>query len=219
MTRLRHPAAVVGVLLLATGCATSPPVADPDQRPGRALQVAAVGDSITEADSDDFDLGDIGPGSWASYADGDGVRIVGGWAHAGATTSDMLTGVIEDKASGAVVRQADTLVLMGGSNDLDAGVPIPTILHNLASIVSVEHAHHVTLSAVPPEAAVQDAVDELNARLPELAEREGWQFVDPLVDVRAADGSWLAGMSDDGVHPTQQAAELIGLRLGAAVRG
>jgi lysophospholipase L1-like esterase len=178
-----------------------------------------VGDSITEADSDDFDQGDIGPESWATYADGDGVQLVGGWAHAGATTADMLSGVLDGAASGAIWAQPNVLVLMGGSNDVDAGVAIPTILENLSRIARVVRADRVTLSAIPPEAAAQDTVDQVNARLPALAEREGWQFVDPLVDVRAADGSWLPGMSDDGVHPTQRAAKLIGERLGAAVRG
>ena len=181
--------------------------------------MSAVGDSITEADSDDFDGGDIGPGSWANYAQGDGVRVIGGWAHAGATTEDMLAGVLADVTSGAIRPGPAVLVLMGGSNDIDAGVPIPTILHNLSEIPRAVGAEQVTLSAVPPEAPVQDAVDALNAQLPGLAAREGWQFEDPLVDVRAPDGSWLPGMSDDGVHPTQRAAELIGRRLGAAVRG
>ena len=65
-----------------------------------------MGDSITEADSDDFDNGDIGPASWATYADGGGVHVIGGWAHAGATTQDMLGGVLEGVAAGVSVGAA-----------------------------------------------------------------------------------------------------------------
>lgn len=219
MTLLRRTAGLLVLLLLTSACAAPSLAAGPARASGTQLRVAAVGDSITEGDSDDFDHGDLGPTSWATYADGDGVQMIGGWAHGGATTADMLTGVLEGAASGAAWAHPDRLVLMGGSNDVDAEVPISTILENLSKIAKIVRAGHVTLSAIPPEAAAQDTVDRVNAQLPALAKREGWQFVDLLVDVRAADGSWLPGMSDDGVHPTQRAARLIGERLRAAVRG
>ena len=168
MTPVRRPAALLGLLLLTSACAADPPTgrqtSGPPSAAGTEVQVSAVGDSITEADSDDFDGGDIGPGSWANYAQGDGVRVIGGWAHAGATTEDMLAGVLADVTSGAIRPGPAVLVLMGGSNDIDAGVPIPTILHNLSEIPRAVGAEQVTLSAVPPEAPVQDAVDALNAR-------------------------------------------------------
>jgi lysophospholipase L1-like esterase len=207
------------LLLLTSACAAASRAAGPARASGTRLTVAAVGDSITEADSGDFDQGDTGLSSWATYTGGDGVQMIGGWAHAGATTADMLTGVLDNVASGPTWARPDALVLMGGSNDVDAGVPIPEILHNLSQIAHVVQADRVTLSAIPPEAAVQDTVDEVNSRLPALARREGWQFVDPLIDVRAADGSWRPGMSEDGVHPTPPAARLIGERLRAALRG
>jgi lysophospholipase L1-like esterase len=223
MSRVGPVAALVGLVVLTSSCAGDPAagrrISGPSSVDAGVLQVSAVGDSITEADSDDFDQGDIGPSSWAAYADGPGVRVTGGWAHAGATTADMLAGVMDDVAAGAIEEPPAMLVLMGGSNDIDDGVPIPTILDNLSAIAQTLGADRVTLSTVPPEAAVQSTVDELNARLPELAAQEGWRFADPMVDVRASDGSWLPGMSTDGVHPTHRGARLIGRRLGAAVRG
>jgi lysophospholipase L1-like esterase len=221
MSRVGPVAALVGLVVLTSACASGPAgtrrISGPSSVDAGVLQVSAVGDSITEADSDDFDQGDIGPGSWAAYAGGSGVKVTGGWAHAGATTADMLAGVTDDVAAGAIEEPPEVLVLMGGSNDIDDGVPIQTILDNLSAIATTLGADRVTLSAVPPEAAVQSTVDALNARLPALAAQEGWQFTDPMVDVRAADGSWLPGMSSDGVHPTQRGARLIGKRLGAAV--
>jgi|tagenome__1003787_1003787.scaffolds.fasta_scaffold20869026_3 hypothetical protein len=117
----------------------------------------------------------------------------------------MLAGVLDDAASGSTPDRPDMLVLMGGSNDIDAGVPIATILRNQSGIPKVMGAERVPLSAVPPEAAVQDTVDELNAQLPALTAREGWQFSDPLVDVRGADGSWLPG--DGGRGPAANTRE------------
>jgi hypothetical protein len=45
--------------------------------PGR---FAAVGDSITDADSPDFATGDFGAASWATYVVDDGFVFAGGWA-------------------------------------------------------------------------------------------------------------------------------------------
>lgn len=222
MSPVHRLAAVFGVVVVACSCAADASAArrisGPSSVAAGVVQASAVGDSITEADSGDFDQGDIGAGSWANYADGQGMRVTGGWAHAGATTADMLAGVSNDVATGAIHQPPALLVLMGGSNDIDEGVPIQTILDNLSAIARTLGAKRVIVSAVPPEAAVQSTVDELNSRLPALASQEGWRYADPMVDVRAPDGSWLPSMSEDGVHPTQRGAELIGERLGA-VRG
>jgi lysophospholipase L1-like esterase len=183
------------------------------------VRVVAVGDSITEADSADFDDGDIGADSWATYADGDGVRIVGGWAHAGATTMDMLAGLTDRTASLAVSMNADVLVLMAGSNDVDWGVSPPEVGANLVQIADTVQAGRVVLSTIPPEDGVENEVRELNTHLATLAHREGWQLVDPMESVRDDEGRWQPGMSDDGVHPTAEAAQLIAMSLRPALIG
>ena len=200
--------------LLLTGCAPSAaagsaapaPTAPPS---GPVLRVVAVGDSITEADSVAFDDGRIGEASWARWADGDGIDVLGGWAHAGATTADML----------AAVRplDADVVVIMGGSNDIDVDVPTDQVLEQLTGIAAVVGVPRVLLSAVPPEDGHEADVTALNARLAELAQRSGWQFTDPMTGVRDGNGSWLPGDTDDGVHPTAAAAQLIGTDLRAAL--
>ena len=167
----RLPAALGSVLLAVTGCGQQPQrPADP---PG-TVTVVVVGDSITEMDSPDFDDGDIGPGSWAAYADGQGLRITGGWAHSGATTTDMLNGL----ANRAL--QADALVLLAGNNDIDHGVAAPAIEIQLEQIAARVHAGRVVLSTVAPEDAVAAAVAALNSALPALARAHGWQMVDPM---------------------------------------
>jgi lysophospholipase L1-like esterase len=198
---------------------SSPGATSPAATSGPEVQVVAVGDSITEADSADFDGGDIGADSWATYADGDGLRIVGGWAHAGATTMDMLAGVTDRTASTGVSMDADVLVLMAGSNDVDWGVPATEVEANLVKIVDIVHAGRVVLSTIPPEDGMESDVRDLNTHLTALASSEGWQLVDPMVSVRDDDGGWLPGMSDDGVHPTAEAAQLIATSLRPALIG
>jgi lysophospholipase L1-like esterase len=200
--------------LLLAGCApagavSSSPAGSAPTSPAPVLRVVAVGDSITEADSAAFDDGIVGPGSWARWAGGDGVRVLGGWAHAGATTADML--------AGAHPLDADVVVVMGGSNDIDADVPTEQVLTQLTGVVAAVHVPRVLLSAVPPEDGHEADVTALNARLAELAQRSGWQFVDPMTGVRGSDGSWLPGDTDDGVHPTPAAARVIGAAVRAAL--
>ena len=70
-------------LLLVLTCLAASAPADP----GPTVSVLAVGDSITEADSPDFDAGDLGSGSWAWYTGQAPVRVLGGWGNAGPTTA------------------------------------------------------------------------------------------------------------------------------------
>ncbi len=198
-------------VVVLTGCAA--PDSGPRTVPtsSAVLRVVAVGDSITEADSPDFDGGLIGDGSWARWAEGDGVDVSGGWAHGGATTEDVLDGVQPMSAD------ADVLVLMAGSNDVDLDVPTVQVLQQLTDTVAVADVARVVLSTIPPEDGHEDDVAALNSELAGLADREGWQFVDPMTGVRGSDGGWLPGDSDDGVHPTIAAARVIGTAIRAAL--
>jgi lysophospholipase L1-like esterase len=197
------------------GNAAAPGIAVPV--PSGTTQVVAVGDSITEADSADFDDGDFGTGSWAAYAGGQGVVVLGGWAHGGATTQDMVDGVTaEPPVSGA---GPGVLVLMAGNNDVDAGVPFAVTADNLVAIAALVHADRVVLSAIAPDDDFADEVTDFNARLPALAEREGWQLVDPMAGVGDGRGRYLPGLSEDGVHPTASGAQRIGSALHPALAG
>lgn len=211
MQTLSRRVLVLGSVLLA-GSACAGPVQRAADPPG-TVTVVVVGDSITEMDSPDFDDGHIGPGSWAAYADGHGVRILGGWAHAGATTTDMLDGLSDRTMT------ADVLVLMAGNNDIDHAVSPPAIEAQLEQIAGKVHASRVVLSTVAPENAVAGAVQDLNARLPTLAEAQGWQMVDPMSGISDGHGHYLPGMTRDGVHPTPPAARTIGLALHRALAG
>ena len=195
-------------LLLVLSCLAACTPADP----APTVSVLAVGDSITEADSPDFDAGDLGSGSWAWYTSQAPVRVLGGWAHAGATTADMLIGVSELRAD-STLRSADVLVLMGGSNDVDAGVPFAEAADHLRAIARDVGIPRVVLSTIPPEDAVAGDVQAFNAQLPALARSEGWQLVDPMSGIRDDRGHYARGMTDDGVHPSVRAARLIGQAL------
>ena len=170
--------------------------------PAKDLALAVVGDSISEADSHDFAAGVLGPGSWVSHATGDGVRFAGGWAVSGALTSQM--------ARGARPVAADVLVVLAGTNDVASGLPFESCAVNLRSIVATVGAPRVVVSSIPPIDFAPTFATDFNERLRALAAEAGWEFVDAMVGVRDGDGCFAPRMSFDGVHPTVEAAQVIG---------
>ncbi|WP_158550843.1 SGNH/GDSL hydrolase family protein [Geodermatophilus sp. TF02-6] len=216
--RGRRAAAAWAAVLLAeaavplAGTAGCAPAAARPAPAAEVLTVAAVGDSVTEADSADFDDGDIGELSWATSATDAGVRVVGGWAHAGATTGDVLAGVT-DRVAGGQFPRVDVVVVMAGSNDVDVDAPFEQSAADLEALVRTVQPARVVFSTIPPEDAVAAGVQAFNARLADLARSAGWQLVDPMAGVGDGAGHWLPGMSDDGMHPSARGARLIGRAL------
>jgi lysophospholipase L1-like esterase len=186
--------------------AAAPPPPDPD-----AVALAVVGDSISEADSYDFSAGVLGPGSWVSHATGDGVRFAGGWAVSGALTSQM--------ARGARPVAADVLVVLAGTNDVASGLSFESCAVNLRSIVGTVGAPRVVVSSIPPIDFAPSFATTFNERLRELAGEAGWEFVDAMAGIRDGDGRFGPRMSFDGVHPTVEAARVIGRAIRAHVVG
>ncbi|RXZ48340.1 SGNH/GDSL hydrolase family protein, partial [Agromyces binzhouensis] len=171
---------------------------------------AAVGDSITDADSRDFAAGDLGAASWATYVVDEGFAFAGGWAEWGATTQRMAESV------GPV--EADVLVVLAGTNDVAFGIPFDESASNLARIVDAVGIADVVVVSIPPMDAFPEGAEAYNARLDDLARDLGWRFVDAAAGVRTSDGRFGAGMSSDGLHPTADGARVIGAAIAAALR-
>ncbi|WP_293699383.1 GDSL-type esterase/lipase family protein [uncultured Agrococcus sp.] len=173
------------------------------------IRMAAVGDSITAADSPDIDGGDPGQESWVSYAAGPSIEYVGGWAVWGATTGQMAEGITEPF-------DADVLVILAGTND-GMGTPPEQIAENLTAIVDSAGVSNVVLSSVPPIDPSPGTAEQLNARLENIASENGWFWVDSTVDLRDEDGRFVEGMAYDGVHPTEEGARIIGEAIQAVI--
>ncbi|GGI44008.1 Lysophospholipase L1 [Agromyces flavus] len=197
------PAAAACVVLAGCAPADEPARSDPPatNRPTNGPTFAAVGDSITDADSGDFAAGDLGPASWARYVHDAGYGFAGGWAEWGATTARM--------AESATSVDADALVLLAGTNDVAFGVPFAETSANLGRIVEQVGIDEVVIASVPPMDAFPEGADELNERLEELADDRGWRFVDASAGLRTDDGTFREGMSFDGLHPSEQGARVL----------
>ena len=195
-------AALGAVVVVGTVLASAP-----DPAPA-SVTFAAVGDSITKANSADLAGLRVGDASWVYFTAGSGCRFVGGWARNGAPTSTMVR-------NAAPVR-ADVLVVIAGTNDIAHGVPFATIARNLAAIVRKVGAGRVIISAIPPRDATPAVTVEFNRLLERFVKAEGWTFVDAMVGVR--DGTrYAAGMTADGTHPNARGARVIGEALAEAI--
>ncbi|MFT2751029.1 SGNH/GDSL hydrolase family protein [Clavibacter sp. Sh2036] len=174
------------------------------------LRVAAVGDSITAADSRDFAGGDIGDGSWLSYVLGDGVVFSGGWALGGVQTRSMVENVTP-------YPDTDVLVLLAGVNDYGNNVPFSTTAANYDAIVGTVAPARVLVSTVPPSDEQPAASRSFNEDLEELAATRGWSFVDAASGTQDVDGTYIEGFTSDGTHPTPAAAKVMGEAVRKAV--
>lgn len=194
--------------------ASSPPAtsASPDPTTPSVLpSFAAVGDSITDANSPDLPGGDLGTESWTTYVVAAGFEFAGGWAEWGAPTSLM--------ADSVTAYDADVLVLLAGTNDVALGRPFAESAANLDRIVATVGIDAVVVSSIPPMDALPDGAAQYNAQLESLAADRGWRFVDASAGLRTADGRFLEGMSYDGLHPTEQGARVLGEGIAAVLPG
>lgn len=171
---------------------------------------AAVGDSISDADSPDFSARDLGAASWATYVVDDGFAFAGGWAEWGATTAMMADSV------GPI--DADVLVVLAGTNDVAFGIPFEESAANLDRIVDTVGIEDVLVVSIPPMAALPDGAEGYNAGLDDLAADRGWRFVDASAGLRTADGRFGDGMSSDGLHPSAEGARVLGEAIAVALR-
>lgn len=155
-------------------------------------RVAVVGDSLSAGRSRFLGNG-LDDDSWMTYADGDGIRFVGGWARAGARPEQMAAAV-------QPVGHVDVLVVLAGTNAVLHGETVPDVTRSYEQIAHTISADRVLVSAIPPYDAHAEAAAAYNRDLRALTRREGWTWVDPWSVARDGD-TWVEGFSADGVHP------------------
>ena len=195
-------------IAFSVGCsATSPAAPLPSSATSKSVTFAAVGDSITEANSSDFLAGKIGSRSWVSHV-GPEATFAGGWALSGARSSAM--------AENARDVEADVLVILAGTNDVFNDVPFEQSAGNLVRVAEKVGTEKVLISAIPPIDFEPELATRFNQELKQFAMSRGWVFVDPMTGIRE-DDRFAGGMTTDGVHPTEAAAQAIGTALGNAI--
>lgn len=224
--RVLAATALAGAVVFTAGCGQAPPPvservqayydenvalakATATRAAAKDVSFAAVGDSVTEADSPNVIAGLVGPGSWIKYAAGDGVTYAGGWADGGARSESMAANVKPVKA--------DVLVVLAGTNDFGNNVPFSESAANIITIVKTVGAKRVIVSATPPSDSMPAEGAAYNTELQAFAKGKGWTWVDATAKLRTKDNTYISGLTLDGTHPTAEAARMIGESIRAAI--
>ena len=161
----------------------------------------AFGDSITRFENAAGGAGDI---NWTPYVPTGSLVFGGGFARDSATSAIVL--------ANAKKMNADVAVCLVGVNDIAIGVPQATTVANVVALAAKVGADKFVLCKLAPYNANTAAAASLSAAYETLAATHGWTLIDPYGAYRKVDGTWTAGASGDGVHPTtavQQAAALV----------
>jgi lysophospholipase L1-like esterase len=175
---------------------------------GSGVRVAVVGDSLTAGGgrllSDGLDAD-----TWMTYAQGDGVEYVGGWARGGSTVEQQAAAV-------RPIHDVDVLVLMSGTNDVRTGVGFAAARASYESIIDTVDAREVVVAAIPPYDRDPSSAARYERDLERWVATTDHVFVDPWLPVRAGE-AWAPGASTDGIHPTRAGYERLGRSLREAI--
>lgn len=213
MKKIALVGAVLVIAYAIAGCAPAtdpgPPAGTPSEGPVSASPMTAtrsvvvVGDSNSTGFQGSLQTGLTSGAAWAARLPADRFAPIEGWAVDGATTEAMRAGIVGPGIVGQGV-STDQLIVMAGTNDLATGVAPEVALENITSIVDGVGAQEVLLLAIAPFDAVAERATAFNAALEAMADRRGWDFLDPWGASRGEGGVWVSGASPDGVHATPE---------------
>jgi lysophospholipase L1-like esterase len=158
------------------------------------ITLAFAGDSTTAK-----------PNSWLHQLHDKRIHVVGGYAHSGYTSEQVLRNIRHTRA--------DVLVVMVGINDFHFADTdhVATAVADVNAIVAKVGALRAIISAVAPSditrwhrdgADSQKLQTELNKALQRDAHKHHWTWTDPWASIRVkATGAYANGMTIDGIHP------------------
>ncbi len=139
-----------------------------------------------------------------------GLRLGPFESHPGAQTVGLV-----DRLD-AAARRADLVVVQAGTNDIRKGRSPEQAAEGVRVLwdgISARGAAPVA-ALVPPSDTHPGLAVELNRLLKTAAQARGMPLLDVYTPVAAADGSWRAGLSNDGIHSNRKGSD----RMAAAAR-
>ncbi len=228
-------ALAAAVLVAVAGCSTTPSslpeagstatVAPPSASPAPGssapettplgteedpVRVAIVGDSLTAGGRRTIPEMGLDRNTWMTYAQGHGVKWVGGWAKGGTTVQIMSQHV---HPAGPV----DVLVLMAGTNDVRLHYSFAQAAPYYDAIVATLEPKHVIVGAIPPYDRNPAGAAAYEKQLKSYVAAKKWEFVDPWGFARGSGGRYAAGTTLDGIHPTTRGYAAVGREFRSAI--
>lgn len=174
------------------------------------IRAVFLGDSITVGNSD-LANGVLSPQSWfygLVDEETDPMVYAGGVAENGRNTGWMAEHVDE-----ALALDPQLLVVLGGTNDIGAGLPAEETMANLRTIKAAADSAGVRMavSTIPPlsDSDLGGRVDLVNATIRVFAAESGALLLDTTTVLSDGQGGWRPGLTTDGIHPNEEGARLM----------
>jgi lysophospholipase L1-like esterase len=111
----------------------------------------------------------------------------------------------------------DVLVVLAGTNDVLGNIPFEESAANLRTVVETVRTPRVIVSSIPPLDHDPGGAVAYNQQLQRLAAESGWEWVDAAAGLRDGD-EYIATLTEDGIHPSAEGAQLIGEAIAAQVQ-
>jgi lysophospholipase L1-like esterase len=116
----------------------------------------------------------------------------------------------------------DVLFVMGGTNDLAAGVSQATIIANLRAIVTTAQSHgiHVFLLTIPPDSypAMVSRVNSLNGAIVSLGTSLKVRVTNIHRPLASSAGTYIARYTSDGLHLSSLGAQVVANTIYARIK-
>ena len=182
-----HPTATTAATLPSTPMPTLPM----STLPPPPAPLVTLGDSIT------WD-------AWPDIVDSRDamVTLVHNAGVPGNTTAQMLARLSKD----VLAYSPEVVTVMGGTNDVGNKVAEATVIANLTAIVDALKAANVRviLLTIPPrtDPTFAEPIRSLNASIRTLAVSEGVALADIYPALAQTDGTYVPGLTRDGLHPS-----------------
>jgi len=116
----------------------------------------------------------------------------------------------------------DVLFVMGGTNDLAAGVSQATIIANLRAIVTTAQSHgiHVFLLTIPPDSypAMVSRVNSLNGAIVGLGTSLTVRVTNIHRPLASSAGTYIARYTSDGLHLSSLGAQVVANTIYARIK-
>lgn len=200
---------LVGLAVVVVVAAVVLTVRATDDRPsGSGVATVFLGDSITRGATPD---GEAESGSWVTYVVAEPRSPWALEANAG-VSGETLGQMWQRFPDDVLERDPEGVVIMGGTNDVFAGVPLEESIAALRRMIEAAESAGIRVWVVAPpplDAAADLRLAELVEAERDLADELGVPFLDPTPALADGDGGWREGLSYDGVHPTEEGARTL----------
>jgi len=163
--------------------------------------IAALGDSLTAGHVGSM----MGP-TYSPYTDELQKRLGEDFSISNhGLDGDLTSGMVRRFRQHVLPKQPDTLLLMGGANDLGWGLDFSEILENLTTIIdeSLAAGIQVFVAAITPIARIPSATQKrlsINPSIEDICKQKDITFVDVFYPLADQKQDLLEQYSSDGLH-------------------